>query len=180
MGRGVSVRKRIKLALKCLAGLAIASPFLAGIVGSYVGGANVGIGWAVLSALGLLPVIAVVAIARGLAREYVERRDLRRCLESPAFCRMMSKPSLAGLVPAVGMFICAAPFLLIATMLVAPLHWPSSRPEPWYWAGVAGLVAGSLFLQWIGMLRVGDYLLARRGWLEARREEVSNTPPANP
>ncbi|MCB9892815.1 MAG: hypothetical protein H6839_00030 [Planctomycetes bacterium] len=165
-------RKRI--AHRWLVAGCVAAPLVACLAGCFSGGASRGIGFLLLALLAITPVAAVVMIVRGLLREHAERRDLRECLESPRFCRMMDRPSPAGLVSAAVMFICAAPFLLIAMLLVKPIPGASSPPGPAIWVGVAGLIGGSLFLQWIGMLRISDYLLARRAWKEGRRPAVSD------
>jgi hypothetical protein len=122
----------------------------------------------------LLPVLAALPLALlagtvlAITRYVSQRRELRANLASPEACRTMSKPCLAAPVSAAVLFIGSAPFLLAATVFAR-----NAEPELRSLLPAGVLTGIALLLQWVGMQRIGDYLLARRAWRETR-------PPARP
>lgn len=153
---------------KRLALLAIVGPFIFGPLCASAWGPEGAIAGVLLPVFAVMPLALLAATVLAVTHHIAERRELRENLASPAACRTMSKPRLGALVSAAVLFSGSAPFLLAGTVFARSpaLELRSALP--------AGVLTGiALLLQWVGMQRIGDYLLARRAWRETR-------PPASP
>lgn len=151
---------------KRLAMLAFIGPIICAPVGALVAGREGAMAGLMLPILAALPLGLLAGTVLALTRYVTQRRELHANLASLAACRTMSKPCLAAPLSAVVLFVISAPLLALATQLAA-------KDGAGSWPGIAVLTGLALLPQWVGMQRIGDYLLARRAWRETR-------PPASP